>query len=165
MACAVRIGIFLVLLFSIEASAASGDTNIFVSYKIDTTRLRPSPVSGVGEVSLRAVLHSDGTVDDVVEAKGGKNTKQWQLNDRKLGGQKDFKPQWRVIDENTLERKSSERTYDLIVRVIVKGKNCKADVAYALHPGQKEYVVYSTQLDQIAYYSKLKPFALKCKID
>ena len=147
------------------AVAATGDTFISVAYKVKAVRIKPQPSAGVGSVALHVVLHPDGTVDDVVEAKGGKNTKKWELKERKLGSQKDFSAQWRVIDANTLERKFAERTYDYIVRVVVQGKSCKADVTYALHAGQKEYVSHSAQLDQIAYYSELKPFDVKCRIE
>lgn len=128
-------------------------------------RVRPQPNAGVGAVSLHVVLHTDGTVDDVVEAKGGKNTKKWEMKERKLGSRKDFSAQWRVIDSNTLERKFAEATFDYTVKVAVNGKSCKADVGYALHAGQKEYVAQSAELDRLAYYSELRPFDVKCKIE
>jgi len=155
------LGIFV----ATAADAAPGDTNITVSYKVRSVRIKPQPVKGDGSAVLRAVLHADGTVDDVLEAKGGKNTKKFENKDRKLGSKRDFVAQWRVIDANTLERKSINTTFDLTVKVMVDGKKCKADVGYMLHPGQKEYVAFSPQLDQMAHYSLIKPFDVRCKIE
>jgi len=155
----------LAALVATTADAAPGDTNITVSYKVWSVRLKPQPVKGDGAVALRVVLHADGTVDDVLEAKGGKNTKTYENKDRRLGSKRDFVAQWRVIDANTLERKTIDTTFDLTVKVMVDGKKCKADVGYTLHPGQKEYVVYSPQLKQMAHYSELRPHEVRCKIE
>jgi|EndMetStandDraft_4_1072995.scaffolds.fasta_scaffold411024_1 hypothetical protein len=153
-----------IMLLATAADAATGDAMISVSYKVKAVRLRPQPNAGVGAVSVRVVLHADGTIDDVVEAKGGKNTKKWEMKDRKLGERKDFSAQWRVIDASTLERRSAEATFDYNVKVVVSGKACKADVSYTLHAGQKEYVTHSAELDRLAYYSELRPFDVKCNI-
>ncbi|MBI5318344.1 hypothetical protein [Bradyrhizobium sp.] len=154
-----------VLLFVPDAIAASGDTFIFVAYKVNSVRIKPQPVAGVGSLTLRAVLHADGTVDDVIEAKGGNNKKKYEQKDRRLGSQTQFTGRWRVIDQYTLERRSIEKNHDYVVKVIVKGKSCAAEVSYALHAGQKEYYIHSAQLDQMAYFSKIQPFDVKCKIE
>ena len=145
--------------------AATGDTAITISYKIRSVRIKPQPVAGVSEATLRAILHADGTVDDVIDSKAGKNTKKWEIKDKKLGERKDFDAKWRVIDANTLERKFEDATHHYVVKVAVDGKKCKADVAYVLRPGQTEYRSHSVQLNQIAYYSELKPFDVRCKIE
>ena len=87
------------------------------------------------------------------------------MKDRKLGSRKDFSAQWRVIDANTLERRFADVSFDYTVKVMVDGKSCKADVIYTLHAGQKEYVTQSVELNRLAYYSELKPFDVKCKIE
>jgi hypothetical protein len=153
------------ILFARPADAAPGDTVITVSYKVRAVRVKPQPLSGIGENTLRAVLHADGTVDDVIDAKGGKSSKKWEAKDRKLGGRKDFAAQWRVIDANTLERKFEDATHDYVVKVAVDGKKCKAKVGYILKPGQTEYRTHSVQLNQIAYYSTLKAFDVRCRIE
>jgi hypothetical protein len=153
------------ILAATPVDAATGDTAITVNYKVRAVRIKPQPLSGVGENTLRAVLHADGTVDDVIDGKGGKSTKRWEAKDRKLGGRKDFGAQWRVIDANTLERKFVDATHDYIIKVTVDGKKCKADVGYILHPGQKEFVTHSVQLNRVAYYSSLKAFDVRCKIE
>jgi hypothetical protein len=155
----------LSILFANAADAATGDTAITVTYKVRAVRIKPQPNAGVGKVALHIVLHADGKVDDVVEGKAGGNTKKWEMKDRRLGSHKDMSAQWRVIDANTLERKNIDGSFDYIVKVVVDGKTCKADVAYALHAGQKEYITHSVQLNQIAYYSELKPFDVQCKIE
>jgi hypothetical protein len=154
-----------VWLFFADAAAASDDTIISVAYKVKSVRIKPQPISGVGSVTLRAVLHADGTVDDVIEAKGGKKTKKYENKDRKLGSQTQFTGRWRVIDQNTLERRSMEKSHDYVVKVSVRGKSCSAEVNYALHAGQKEYQIDSPQLGRMAYYSKLEPFDVKCRIE
>ena len=154
-----------IFLFVADADAASDNTHISVAYKVKAVRIKPQPVAGVGSVKLHAVLHADGTVNDVIEAKGGKNKKKYEQTDRKLGSQTQFSGRWRVIDETTLERRTIEKNHDYVVKVSVKGKSCAAEVSYTLHAGQKEYYIHSAQLDRMAYYSQLQPFDVKCKIE
>lgn len=144
--------------------AAPGDTVILVSYKVNSVRVRPEPVTGVGEATLRVVLHADGTVDDVVEAKG-KNAKQFELKKRKLGSHKDTSAQWRVINANTLERTFTDPASFAKWKITVDGKTCNAEVSFTLKPGEKEYIFYSPQLGKTAYYSEAKPFDVQCKIE
>ena len=151
--------------FVTAVDAATGDTVITITYKINSVRIRPQPVAGVSTVALHAVLHADGTVDDVIVGTGGNNTKKWELKQRKLGSETGSSARWRVIDANTLERRFVAETHDYIVKVMVNGKSCKADARYTLHSGQKEYASHSVQLDRIAYYSELSTFDVTCKIE
>lgn len=153
------------ILFATAADAATGDTVITITYKIKSVRVRPQPIAGVSTTTLHAVLHADGTVDDVIEGKAGNNTKKWELKQRKLGSETGSSARWRVIDANTLQRKLVAETHDYTVKVMVNRKSCKADVSYTLHPGQKEYASPSVQLDRIAHYSEIRTFDVTCKID
>jgi hypothetical protein len=152
-----------VMLSASAAYAASGDTLIAISYKTHAVRLRPKPASGDGAGAVRIVLHANGTVDDVVEGKG-KNAKKWEMKSRKLGAQKSG-AQYRILDKNTIERTFSDSTFLYIVKIMVDGKSCKADVVYTLKPGQKEFVMYSPDLGKRAYYSEVKPFDVDCRIE
>jgi len=145
------------------ANAAPGDTNIHVTYKVASTRVRPSPIEGDGSGSLRVILHADGKVDDVVEGEG-KYAKRWEMKDRKLGPQ-DSGAQYRVIDRNTIVRTSSSPTHTFTVRITVSGTSCRANVTYTLKPGHREFEVYSPQLGTAAFYSKLSPHSISCRIE
>lgn len=158
---------FLCLLgisFATAADAATGDTVISVTYKVDTVRIRPEPAKGAGEGELHVVLHADGTVDDVVWGKG-KNAKKWELKKRKLGSRSGKSAQWRVIDANTLERTFVDPAHVSKWKIVVDGKSCKAEISYTLKPGRKEYIFFSPQLGKTAYYSEAKPFDVQCRIE
>jgi hypothetical protein len=145
------------------ACAAPGDTAISVSYKVHSTRVRPSPTQGDGAARVDLVLHANGTVDDVVQGLGD-NPKKWELKKRKLGDHKTGAV-YRVIDSNTIERTSVEKTHIYVVRIAVEGKSCRATLTYTLRPGHKEFESYSPQLGVRAYYSALEPFDVQCKIE
>ena len=145
------------------ACGAPGDTNIYVTYKVASIRVRPAPIEGDGSGNLRVVLHADGKVDDVVEGEG-RYSRRWEMKDRKLGPQESG-AQYRVIDRNTIVRTSSGPTHIFTVRITVSGKSCRADVAYTLKPGHKEFQVYSPQLGTAAFYSKLAPHSVSCRIE
>lgn len=156
---------FLPTVLVTATDAAPGDVNITVDYKVRAVRIRPQPNSGVAEATLRAVLHADGKVDDVLEGKADGKSKTWELKRRKLGDGKGGGAQWRVLDANTLLRKFGDRSFDYTVKIVVDGKTCSAEVSYDLHPGQKEFVAHSVYLNQIAYYSELKAFDARCRIE
>ena len=90
------------ILFATAADAATGDTFITVAYKVNTVRIKPQPGTGVGAAELRMVFHANGTVDEVLDAKG-KHPKKYENKKSKLGKQKGA-VHYRVIDKNTIER-------------------------------------------------------------
>jgi len=152
------------VVFVSAAIAADGDTFITVTYKNHAIRVKPQPAEGDGDVVTRIILHANGTFDEAFEATG-KNTKQWEVKKRKLGSQKDGTVQFRVINKSTIERVFEDRTLVHSIKVTVDGKSCKADVTYTLKPGQKEFVLYSPALGQMAHFSEVKPFNVECKIE
>lgn len=154
----------LIVLATPTAYAASGDTNIAVKFKVHSTRVRPTPHEGVGSTNIKIVLHANGTVEDVVELEG-KKPKQLELRSRRLGYQVTG-TEYRVIDHNTIVRTvAGAKTHIITMSVVVDGSSCKADVTFALKPGQKEFETYSTGLGTVAYFSELKPFDVECKIE
>lgn len=146
------------------ANAATGDTVITVTYKVKTERIKPKPGTGIGAAELHMVLHADGTVDDVLEGKGN-YARKWEIKKRKLGKQKEGAVQYRVLDSRTIERVAPGKTFVLSIKVVVEETTCKADVSYALKPGEKEMVIYSTGLGEMTHYSEIKPFDVQCKIE
>jgi hypothetical protein len=153
----------VVILLPAVAFAETGDVHISVKYKTHAVRLRPKPVEGDGAGNIKIVLHTNGTVEDVVEGEG-KNPKKWELKTRRLGNQKTG-AQYHVIDRNTIERTFDNKSFTYAVKITVDGTSCKADVSYALKPGQKEFITYSPELGVTAYYSQIKSFDIDCKIE
>lgn len=153
-----------ILLFVNDAAAATGDTFITVAYKVKSERIKPKPGSGVGAAELHMVLHANGTVDDVLEGKGN-YAKKWETKKRKLGKQKEGAVQYRVLDNRTIERIASGKTFVHSIKVMVEERSCKAEVAYTLKPGEKEMVIFSTGLGEMTHYSELKAFDVHCKIE
>lgn len=143
-----------------DAAAAPGDTNIYVHYKVNAVRVRPSFRVGSATVDFRIVLHANGTVKDAFAVKDGqKGGAKVKLGRQPKG------VTYRVIDNSTIERTFDVGTHIHKLTVKVEGKNCTAASDYTLKPGKKEFRDYSTELKQLAYYSSLKAEYVTCVIE
>lgn len=143
-----------------DAGAAAGDTNIYVHYKVNAVRVRPSARAGSATVDFRIVLQANGTVSDAFAVKDGlKGGVKIKLGRQPKG------VVYRVIDDSTIERTADVATHMHKLTVKVAGKNCTATSDYVLKPGQKEFREYSTELKQMAYFSSLKAEYVTCVIE
>ncbi|OQW58294.1 MAG: hypothetical protein A4S14_08150 [Proteobacteria bacterium SG_bin9] len=143
-----------------DANAAAGDTNIYVHYKVNAVRVRPSARVGSATVDFRIVLRANGTVSDAFAVKDGlKGTAKVKLGRQPKG------VVYRVIDDSTIERTFDVGAHIHKLTVKVAGKNCTATSDYILKPGEKEFRDYSTELKQMAYFSSLKAEYVTCVIE
>ena len=105
--------LLLVALISFPAHA-SEDARITADVKYRSYRVRPQPRLTYNSAKFEFILHRDGTVDEVFMSRGRHPNKENATS--RLG--KRFK----VIDENTIERKIESRDRIQTIRVVVQEK-------------------------------------------
>lgn len=153
---------FILCIAALSSTPVLADANIYIDYRVYSVRTRPKPVTGYGAASINIVLHDNGTADNMIHARG-KNPRTYETTNRALGPQKSG-TQYRVIDQNTIERTFDDKTHTYIVNVKVAGKTCTATVSYKLKPGQKDYEAFSSELGVMAHYSILRGEDVTCSI-
>ena len=135
--------LLLVALISFPAHA-SDDARITADVKYRSYRVRPQPRLTYNSAKFEFILHRDGTVDEVFMSRG-RHPNNGSATSR-LGNR------FKVIDENTIERKIESKDRVQTIRIVVLGKGCKATMTNELKPGSTEFEGRSTQLGAPAFY-------------
>jgi len=135
----------------------TGDTTIKATFRLATTRVRPTPRVAGTDNSFVIVLKPDRSVSEQFTSSGEKPVKA-------TGSQVLGEGRFRVVGENSIERVISLDTHIERVTIRVTGHTCSASWAFELKPGQTEYKLYSTQLGQNAYYSRVATVNSTCSI-
>jgi hypothetical protein len=148
----------LLLLLALVSSPSNAAEEATISVAINYTDYRVSPEPGPGKnvVEYTFILHTDGTVDEVMEVHGKHRTKSTSL--QTLGNR------FRVLDDNSLERRTESKDHITQLKIAVSGKTCRATMAIQLKPGFTEFEDFSRSLNVKAYYRDWKMTSSTCSI-
>ena len=141
---------FFFLSFS-PAAAQATDTHIHVSFTLTQERVTPPPIVVHPHVSIRLVLHENGTVDDHAEVPGKDFT-----NAGRLGGGR-----FRVVNEHTITRSWSIGAQQRKLTITTQGRSCTADLAIS---GANEFLAYAPYLKKDAVFRNAQVRNITCEI-
>lgn len=150
----------VVVLGSSSSNAADSDTRIYVNFAVKLVTASAPPRTSEAMVDVRMTLRPNGTVVETYEiAKGAKGGSRG-----KLGDARDHIT-YRVMDASTIVRTVDEGNYVHRTTVRVNGKNCTADVARELKPGNSVYRVWVASLKKRVEYKSVETVWTTCVIE
>ena len=168
------VGFFLGLAFAFVALAGSaraegGDTRIKLGFTVKATLAENRDVPGVvagssgpARHNFTVLLKPDGVVSESYEGSG-----RFVLVNKgeAVLGQDGNRLQYRVVDQNTIERISQNDNQVQTVTVKVDGKSCPMAFKIELKPGKTAYVAYSQSRGRMLNYRSFELVESSCMIE
>ena len=157
------------VLFASVAFAQSSDTQIKLQYGIKATWAENPNVpgvkaglSGISRHNVTIVLKKDGEISEAYQGSG--KFVLVKKNDAVLGAD-GATLQYKVIDENTIQRISTSETHVQSITVRVAGRSCSMQFEIALKPGKQVYVAFSQSKGQPLNYRSFELADSSCAIE